>query len=278
MSNAVGAVVIDYFAEEELSRCVASLRESGVDDIVVVDNSEVSSSAQWVGDERVRVVNTERNLGYGRGANRGVAFLPSATYLLITNPDVVFHPGAVRALALYLDDHDDVCMVGPRILDEHGNVYPSVRVFPNVLLAAAHSLLAPLWKNNPFTKRYRSPGKNGRVDWLSGAAFLVRADAFQAVGGFDERYFMFAEDMDLCWRLGRRGGTLAVVPEAVVTHLEGHSRARQPVAMLAAHHKSALRFEIQCSRGLRRALVPLAALVLGLRYAVVRLRGLLASK
>ena len=80
---------------------------------------------------------------------------------------------------------------------------------------------------------------------------------------------MFAEDMDLCWRLARAGWEVAVVPEAVVTHIEGVSRSRAPRAMVKAHHQSALRFEARTARGARRLLLPLAALLLGTRYAVM---------
>ena len=102
---------------------------------------------------------------------------------------------------------------------------------------------------------------------------VIRRDAFEAVGGFDERYFMFAEDMDLCWRVRARGFGVAAVEGAVVTHVEGVSRRGVSRAMVIAHHASALRFEAQTSRGWRRALLPVAALVLGLRLSVLTLRA-----
>ena len=201
--------------------------------------------------------------------NRGVAFAGECRYLVLSNPDVLVHPHAVERLVSYMDTHPDVGIAGPTIVDSTGATYPSIRIFPNVLLAGLHALLVPLWRGNPFTKRYRSPGRNGHVDWVSGAFFITRTTAFQAVGGFDERYFMFAEDMDLCWRLQAAGWRIAVVPEATVTHIEGVSRARAPRAMVRAHHASALKFEARTARGVRRLLLPLAAMVLGSRYLVL---------
>jgi N-acetylglucosaminyl-diphospho-decaprenol L-rhamnosyltransferase len=164
-----------------------------------------------------------------------------------------------------------VALVGPTILRADGTVYPSKRIFPNVWLAGLHAILAPLWPDNPATTRYRSTRSDGTVDWVSGACFLVRRSAFELVGGFDERYFMFAEEMALCWQLREHGFEVAATSNATVTHLEGVSRGRAPREMLIAHHRSALRFEFQTARGWRRALVPLAALVLSLRLALVLL-------
>ena len=98
---------------------------------------------------------------------------------------------------------------------------------------------------------------------------MVRRAAFEEVGGFDERYFMFAEDMALCWALRERGYRVTATSDAVVTHVEGVSRARVSREMVIAHHKSAMRFEIQTARGWRRLLVPLASVVLSVRLALI---------
>ena len=100
---------------------------------------------------------------------------------------------------------------------------------------------------------------------MSGACFLIRRDVFEEIGGFDERYFMFAEDMALCWQVREHGYRVAGVQDAVVTHIGGLSRQRASRVMIIAHHKSALRFEMQTAKGMRRLLVPVATLVLGLR-------------
>jgi N-acetylglucosaminyl-diphospho-decaprenol L-rhamnosyltransferase len=262
-------VVVDYHADQFLIECVDSLFDNEVSQVVVVENGEVGSVPAALLDHDVVLVSPGVNLGYGRGVNRGVAAARSTPYVLVSNPDVVVHDGAVKALVDYLDHHREVALVGPRILRPDGTVYPSMRDFPNPVLAGFHAILAPLWPNNPATRRYRATRPDGNVDWVSGACFLVRRSAFEEVGGFDERYFMFAEDMALCWALRERGYRVAATSEAVVTHVEGVSRARVSREMLIAHHKSALRFEFQTARGWRRLLVPLASVVLSLRLALV---------
>jgi N-acetylglucosaminyl-diphospho-decaprenol L-rhamnosyltransferase len=265
----VAAVIVDFHAGQALDDCVDSLHANGVTDIVVVENGDEGSTLPSLSGQHVVLVVPKLNLGYGRGVNRGVAATPARRYLLVSNPDVVVHDGAVAALVGFLDQHPNVAIVGPQIVRPDGSVYPSQRVFPNFWLAGLHALLAPLWPANPFTRRYRSPRKDGSVDWVSGAFFLARRDLFEEVGGFDERYFMFAEDMALCWQMRAHGHDIAATPDALVTHIEGVSRARASREMLIAHHRSAMRFEWQTASGWRRVLAPIATLVLGLRLCVM---------
>jgi N-acetylglucosaminyl-diphospho-decaprenol L-rhamnosyltransferase len=275
-NHRVSAVVVDYRAGEALSACVASLRANGVTEVIVVDNDETASHPAALEDAAVSVVHTGINLGYGRGVNRGAA-VAHGDYLVVSNPDVVVHEGAVDALVAHLESHPEVGVVAPRIERPDGSLYPSQRVFPNVVLAGLHALLAPFWPDNPATRRYRASRPDGTVDWVSGAFFVMRREVFEAIGGFDERFFMFAEDMDLCWRVRERGLSVAALNGAVVTHVEGLSRRHASRAMLIAHHESALRFEAYHARGARRLLVPVAALVLGVRLALA-LAGVGRSK
>lgn len=265
----VAAIVVDYHAGEALAACIDSLYDNGVTNIVVVENGSEGSTTPSLGHHQVTLVEPHMNLGYGRGVNRGAASTGPVEYLLVSNPDVIVHHGAVDAMVSHLDHFPDVAIVGPQVRRPDASVYPSQRVFPNFWLAGLHALLEPLWPANPATRRYRAPRADGGVDWVSGACFLIRRSVFEQVGGFDERYFMFAEDMALCWQIREHGYTVGTVPDAVVTHIEGLSRQRASRAMLIAHHRSAMRFEWQTATGLRRLLAPVATLVLGLRLIVV---------
>ena len=270
VASRVSVVVVDYDAGAVLAACVRSLRDEGVEDVVVVENGSPEAArallAADVAGAPVPVVATGRNLGYGAGANRGIAATAQGDLVLVCNPDLEVHPGAVARLAAALDGHPEWAIVGPRILDPAGDVYPSVRRFPSMVDAAGHALLAPVWPDNPFSRRYRPLDAGGDVaraaDWVSGACFLARRAALEELGGFDEGYFMFAEDIDLCWRAHRAGWGVGVEPAATVTHALGVSRRRHPYRMLVAHHRSALRFAARSATGWRRLAVPLAAVVL----------------
>ena len=125
-------------------------------------------------------------------------------------------------------DEPRLAACGPRLLNLDGSDYPSARTFPSVPIAIGHGLLGLWWPRNPFTVRYRQldadPAAPRIVDWVSGAAVWLRRSALDEVGGWDERYFMYLEDTDLCWRLRRAGWEVAYEPSAVVVHAQGVER------------------------------------------------------
>jgi N-acetylglucosaminyl-diphospho-decaprenol L-rhamnosyltransferase len=232
----------------------------------------------------VTVVRPGRNIGFGAGANRGLAALSGGgaepEWVLISNPDLLVHPGALPALRRVLEERPSWALVGPRIFDEGGEVYPSVRHFPSFVDAAGHALLAVFYPENRFTRRYNPGTPEGEgvtgAGWISGSCFLARRTALEELGGFDESYFMYNEDMDLCWRAHQAGWGVGFGGAASVTHIQGVSTARHPYRMMAAHHRSALRFTIRTTTGWRRAALPLAVAVLGIRMVLASLRLALA--
>ena len=108
--------------------------------------------------------------------------------------------------------------------------------------------------------------------WVSGSCFLARRSALEELGGFDEAYFMYVEDMDLCWRAHQAGWGVGFAGTAAVTHVQGVSTARHPYRMMVAHHRSALRFTSGPPRAGGGPLLPLAVLVLGARMAIATVR------
>ncbi|MDP1805012.1 MAG: glycosyltransferase family 2 protein, partial [Acidimicrobiales bacterium] len=216
-----------------------------------------------------RIVQTGANLGFGSAANRGVA-VTTGDHVLILNPDTVVEPGTLKALSEALDRDPGLAAVGPRLENVDGSLYPSVRRFPDLTVAFGHAFLGLVWARNPATRRYRmldwdhdQPAAG--VDWVSGACVLVRRTAFEMVGGFDEAYFMYVEDVDLCWRLGQAGWRIGYEPGARVVHALGGSSRLVPYRMIAEHHRSLLRFVSKSSAGARRAIIPVVAAGLAVR-------------
>ncbi len=269
------AVVVDYNGGEYLAECVRSLGTEGVAQLVVVENGDAATAAAALergGLAGTPLLATGRNLGYGAGANRGLAAVELGEYALVSNADLVVHPGALGPLEAALDEHPEWAIVGPRIMTPEGEPYPSARMFPAPWVAAGHALLGALFPRNRFTRRYRTPDLQDEpteVDWVSGACFLARRSALEAIGGFDESYFMFAEDMDLCWRARAAGWRVGFEPAAAVTHHHGISRRQHPYRMALEHHRGALRFASRTMSGPRRVLLPLAAVGLGARLMAV---------
>ncbi len=286
MSDQIGAVVVDHDAGPLLEGCVRSLLDDGAGPVVVVENGGAGSAAEALRAPTpsllgsVRIIRPGSNVGYGAGANRGLAALAGEElppeWVLICNPDLVVHAGALAALRDVLESEKAWALVGPRIFDDSGEVYPSVRNFPSFTDAAGHALLAMFNPQNPFTLRYNPGTPEGDVvtpaGWVSGSCFLARRSALEELGGFDEAYFMYNEDMDLCWRARDAGWGVGFAGTAEVTHVQGVMTARHPYKMMVAHHRSAFRFTVRTTRGWRRAALPLAALVLGARMAMATLR------
>ncbi|GAA4402786.1 glycosyltransferase family 2 protein [Tsukamurella soli] len=192
------------------------------------------------------LLRTGANLGYGGAINFAVAQIPpTVEFVLIANPDVSFSPGAVDELLAAARRLPDAGALGPLIRDPDGTVYPSARQVPRLTSGAGHALLGTVWRSNPWTTAYKQAEAavtERDAGWLSGSCLLVRRAAFDAIGGFDDRYFMYMEDVDFGDRLARAGWRNVYVPSAEIVHAKGHAAGREPERMLPAHHASAYRF------------------------------------
>jgi N-acetylglucosaminyl-diphospho-decaprenol L-rhamnosyltransferase len=268
------AVVVNYESGAHLERCVRTLladtSAGGPPAVVVVDNGSADGSVAPVerGFPNVTIVRPGGNVGYARAANLGIAET-DAQVIAVCNPDLVVREGTAAAMLTRFALEPDVGAVGPRIRNPDGTVYPSARSVPRVRDAVGHGLLGLVWRTNPFTRRYRQldadPNLPREVDWVSGAAVWLRRDALTAVGGWDEGYFMYVEDVDLCWRLRRAGWRIEYDPGGEVTHVQGVSASQHPYRMIAEHHRSLLRFARKRWRGPRRLLLLPAAAFLTVR-------------
>ncbi len=267
---AVAAVIVSYNVADLVLECIASLRSDGIEQVVVVDNASADGSVEAVRrhEPGVEVLALTRNLGYGAGANRGVA-ATTAPYVAVMNPDVVVEPGSTKALVDALEADAGLAVVGPRVESPGGDLYPSARTFPDLADAAGHAFFHFVWPANPFSRRYRmldwDHAGAADVDWVAGNHFLVRRSAWDEVGGFDEGFFMYMEDVDLCWRLRRAGWRTGYEPAARVTHAIGRSTDQTPYRMIAAHHRSLLRYAAKTAGPKRRLLLPVIAVALALR-------------
>lgn len=254
----VGVVTVAFRSDRVLGPFLQSVRASqGVPlDVVVVDNcpAEGEGARSAAGTHGAHYLPLEQNPGYGAAVNAGVATLDAAIeWVLVSNPDVELAPDAIATLLASGCSSDDIGAVGPRILNPDGSVYPSARAVPSLRTGVGHALLVRVWPGNPFTRRYHDAARTGdqRRDagWLSGACLLVRRSAFDRIGGFDEGYFMYFEDVDLGFRLGRAGFRSVYEPAATATHTGAHSTEGESAAMIRAHHDSARRFLTAKYRG-----------------------------
>jgi N-acetylglucosaminyl-diphospho-decaprenol L-rhamnosyltransferase len=273
-TTAIAVVLVTYESAEDLPACIASLPRAAAPhelEILVVDNASRDDSAGVGRTLGAKVVESHRNLGYSRAANRGAAET-TAPWLLVANPDTLLAPGSLARLVATAEADPRIACIGPRLRNLDGSDYPTGRRFPSLLVGGLHALLGPVWPDNPATRRYHLTDldrtRPARVDWVSGACMLLRRSAFDAVGGFDGSYFMYFEDMDLCLRLARAGWKIVLEPRAIVEHVVGGSTRSAPYRKVLDHHRSTLRFyRRRYARDPRLVLLPLVAAALLVRGA-----------
>ncbi len=268
---------MNFNAGPSLLECVASLRREQVSEVVVVDNSSIDGSPAALAraDPGADLVAAGGNLGYGAAVNLG-AGRTASEFLLVCNPDTSLEPGALAALESRLVHDPSLAVVGPALVAPDGASSRSGGAFPTVrgsLLPAALGVLSPRGR---YSTRHRAANaartESGVVDWVTGACMLIRRCAFDEVSGFDPGYFMYVEEVDLCWRLAQRGWRTGYEPRARVVHLAGLSAGTRPYRMLVAHHRSLWRFARRSARGPEVVLLPAVAVGVVLRWAVASAR------
>jgi N-acetylglucosaminyl-diphospho-decaprenol L-rhamnosyltransferase len=249
--SSVAVVTVSYNSSAELTPFLSSIveSESGAVPVVVADNDSADATdARRIAEaEGATFLPTGGNHGYGGAMNRGVASLdPAIDAVLISNPDVVVQPGTISRLLEVLTSSDAIGAVGPRVLNSDGSTYPSARALPSLRSGIGHALFGEIWPKNPWSASYRvdlsDVNATRDAGWLSGSCLLVRRSAFEAIGGFDEGFFMYFEDVDLGRRLHEDGWRSVYVPDASVIHTGAHSTTTDSVRMIRAHHASAYRY------------------------------------
>jgi len=247
----VAVLIVSYRSADEVAGLVASLDGAAGPDVnlrayAIENHPDPGAAAELRAVAGLdAVVENPANSGYGGGVNRLVAALPEpADWYLVSNPDVRYGPGSITELLAAAEENPGSALFGPLIEDDDGRIYPSARAFPSLRTGVGHALFGNLWPDNPWTRRYRQHDTAATrvrttVDWLSGACLLVRPDAFAAIDGFDEAFFMYFEDVDLAWRLNKVGWSSTWVPTAHVVHSGAHSTRQVASRMRRAHHDSA---------------------------------------
>lgn len=247
--ESVAVLTVSYHSDDVLPEFLASIARamSSRPYVVVADNLPTASTEKIAADSGAHYLALPENPGYGTAMDLAAAQVPeSVDWLLVSNPDIVLRPGSVDRLIQTASADNRIAAVGPAVLTPDGQVYPSARAIPSLRTGVGHALFANIWTGNPWTRAYRNDTDSELVTrdagWLSGSCLLIRRSAFESIGGFDQGFFMYFEDVDLGYRLGRAGFRNVYEPAAAVEHLGGHSTTSESARMIAAHHQSASRF------------------------------------
>ncbi|MEO7453542.1 MAG: glycosyltransferase family 2 protein [Fimbriimonadales bacterium] len=245
----LSVTICSWNTRDDLRVCLQSLRAVAGEartEVIVVDNNSEDRSAQMVEEEfpEVTLLAMSENLGFGKGHNKAFEVARGGV-LFPLNSDAVMHEGCFARVLEFLRSDPNIGVVGPKLLNPDGSLQYSARRFPTPMAALFRNTpLGKLFPKNRYTRDYLmtdwAHDEPRDVDWVSGAAFAFKRELYEQIGGFDERFFMFLEDVDLCYRAHAAGRRVVYLPEAIVTHKIGSSTDKAPNRMINQFHKSML--------------------------------------
>lgn len=231
-------VIVSWNVRKDLEGCLLSIQTNPPSqsfETIVVDNASVDGSAAMVEENfsGARLIANDKNRGFAAANNQGID-VSKGQYILLLNPDTVVHSGALDTLVEFMDQNADVGACGPKLLNGDGSIQRSVRHFPSFRGALyRHTIFRSLYV---FRTAYRQwmmkdfdSSEKTEVDQIMGAALFVRKTILEEIGNLDENYFMYYEEVDLCYRIRMRGWKIIFLPDAMITHYGGHSSKQVPV-------------------------------------------------
>ncbi|HYK53296.1 MAG TPA: glycosyltransferase family 2 protein [Candidatus Eremiobacteraceae bacterium] len=228
----VSVIVVSYNAADQLESCLRSLvalsevrRDASFAQVIVSDNGSVDDSLARakLAFPNVEVIENKANLGFAKGCNVG-ARVAKAPLLFFFNPDAVAHEGLLEKAVTYFDTHPDVAMAGAKLLNEDGSIAESCGEFDTWWQSFLRSSAWGDWpifrkQSNGYKLRQWDYSTERDVDLVVGAAMFIRREIFEQLGGFDERFFLYHEEIDFAHRLRDAGKRVVYLPQCVVTHL-----------------------------------------------------------
>ncbi|MBC8216570.1 MAG: glycosyltransferase [Candidatus Marinimicrobia bacterium] len=238
--------------KQYLLQCIDSLLSSdysGTVEIIVVDNHSFDGSAEAVEKQypKVIVIKNQDNPGFGKAVNQ-VSAKANGDYFLILNPDTIVQENTLSVFVDYMEEHSDVGLIGPKIFNSDGTLQPAAkRSFPTMGVALPKLLgIAKLFPNSRWASRYNltylNPDETHQVDAVSGSCMFIRSELYHTLGGFDEQFFMFGEDLDLCYRVKQEGMEVHYVPQTQIIHYKGESVKSAPYDSQYAFHDAMILF------------------------------------
>lgn len=233
-----------------LNRCLASILPAAGSlsyETIVVDNGSSDGSQEMVKRSfpEVHLIQNRENKGFSTATNQGLR-IARGNYLLCVNNDTFLYPDTLPSLVSFMETHPVAGVLGGKILNEDGTVQLSARSFPRLetALFSRGSILTRLFPRNPFSRRYLltdwDHNSVREVDWVSGSFLMIRRPLLQEVGLFDERFFLYCEDVDYCLRAKEAGYRIYYVPDGRIIHQTAYSERN--LNTLFFHHQSMYRF------------------------------------
>lgn len=242
----LSVVIVNWNTRPELRNCLRSVMkaDTGRMEVFVIDNASADCSADMVRQEfpSVHLIENTANVGFAVASNQGIK-ASTGRYVLLLNPDSEVQPRAFSSVIEYADSNRKIGIIGIKILNSDGTLQFSCRGFPTLMAGVfRNTILGHFFPNNPYTRDYLKTAWDHNapsdVDWVSGAAMVLRRELIEDIGMLDEAFFMYCEDVDIGYRAHKKGWRVGYFPGAVVTHARGKSSDKRPNLMILEHHKS----------------------------------------
>lgn len=251
MSRDLTVSIVNYNHKERILACLESISHAAgvLDiDIHVVDNNSVDGSVDEIKRRypQVKLTANTENVGFAKANNQVLSCFESR-YCLITNPDIVALPGALEAMVAFMDSHPEAGAAGCKMLNHDRTIQYSCRRFPSVFTTVTRGLLIDsVWPISKMTEKYLmqdwAHDRIMPVDWLTGCCLLLRRTTLQEVGLLDERYFMYFEDVDLCYRINRNWKVYYLPHISMIHEYQHESRMPGNLKLKLHHARSAMQF------------------------------------
>ena len=280
----LSVIIVSFNSAVYLYDCLESLIKNPPAtkfEIVVVDNASGDRSTSIVKESfpDIRLIENKKNLGFAKANNIAIRETDSS-YILLLNSDCRVYEKSLDIMIDFLEKNKDAGIEGPRIINSDGSVQYSCRRFPSFFDAGMHSILENILPDNRFSRRYKlvdiKRDSALEVDWVSGSCMLIRRAALDKTGLLDERYFMYVEDTDICYRMWKKGWKVYYNPDAQILHHIGGSTENGRVRSSIRMQKSVLYFFWKNNRkSIKVLLLPLLVIVLGLRILLTFIKNLL---
>jgi GT2 family glycosyltransferase/lipopolysaccharide/colanic/teichoic acid biosynthesis glycosyltransferase len=248
----VSVLIVSYNVKQYIIHCIDSIKKSdytGQIEIIVIDNNSFDGSLDAIKSKikDVICIQNDVNVGFGKAINQ-VAKVATGEYFLILNPDTIIEESTISTFVNYLSENSAVGMVGPKIVNSDGSLQKgSKRSFPTIGVALPKLIgLDNIFPKSKWAGRYNlnylNPDEIHKVDAISGSCMFIRSKLFNKIGGFDERFFMFGEDLDLCFQVYQQKFNVHYLPTTHIMHYQGESVKSAPYDSLNAFYQAMILF------------------------------------
>lgn len=230
-------ITVNYNSDFALKRMIESYLAAGCEgcELIIIDNASSDNSIAMTEEysDHYYLIENEKNLGFGAAVNQGFR-AGRGDFFLLLNPDAILREGSISGLETFLEEHPEAGIAGGKVLEDDGSLQPACRRgIPTPWVAFCRLTgLGRLFPHSPLFARYNmtylDENEENEVEALSGSFMMLRREVVERLGGFDEDFFLYAEDIDICYRARLNGWKVCYTPRAVIVHSKGISASSNP--------------------------------------------------